>query len=263
MGNIPPLPTGGLPPEPAGGGSSPPLPESMLASSDRKSNVECPQPTTAAETSSKTAAKTPSTRGKRRRIRRHSIMKSLACRLATRATKCIDSMMPTSRRADAPKLVVLHGGADASSATSAEAPSGVLSDEAIVEAVRLGDRSCADQLYFRLVDAVDITLFRIFGRREADHEDLVQRAFEQIVLTLSRRTFAGACSLRTWASAIPARVAFNVLRSRRRERAVLVTTPPDQLEGGSHAPDAESVSLAREDIERLRRHLTRMKPDRA
>lgn len=172
-------------------------------------------------------------------------------------------MMPTSRRADAPKLVVLHGGADASSATSAEAPSGVLSDEAIVEAVRLGDRSCADQLYFRLVDAVDITLFRIFGRREADHEDLVQRAFEQIVLTLSRRTFAGACSLRTWASAITARVAFNVLRSRRRERAVLVTTPPDQLEGGSHAPDAESVSLAREDIERLRRHLTRMKPDRA
>lgn len=171
--------------------------------------------------------------------------------------------MPTSRRADAPKLVVLHGGADASSATSAEAPSGVLSDEAIVEAVRLGDRSCADQLYFRLVDAVDITLFRIFGRREADHEDLVQRAFEQIVLTLSRRTFAGACSLRTWASAITARVAFNVLRSRRRERAVLVTTPPDQLEGGSHAPDAESVSLAREDIERLRRHLTRMKPDRA
>ena len=194
-------------------------------------------------------------------------MKSPACRVATWATKCIDSMMPRSRRTEAPKLVVLHGGADASAATSGAASTpnvgDGLSDEAIVEAVRQGDRSCADQLYFRLVDAVDITLFRIFGRREADHEDLVQRAFEQIVLTLSRRTFAGACSLRTWASAITARVAFNVLRSRRRERAVLVSTPPDQLESGSHAPDAESVSLAREDIERLKRHLTRMKPDRA
>lgn len=171
--------------------------------------------------------------------------------------------MPRSRKSETPRLVVLHGGA--ASALSADTPSAEpLSDEQIVEAVRQGDRSCADQLYFRLVDAVDITLFRIFGRREADHEDLVQRAFEQIVLTLSRRTFAGACSLRTWASAITARVAFNVLRSRRRERAVLVSTPPDQLEGGSsHAPDAETVSLAREDIERLKRHLTRMKPDRA
>lgn len=229
--------------------------------------MECPQPTTAAEFSRKMPANVPKSRANLDRIRRDSIMKSLACRLATGATKCIDSMMPTPRRTEAPKLVVLHGGADASS--TAPGPTGKLSsdglsDEAIVEAVRQGDRSCADQLYFRLVDAVDITLFRIFGRREADHEDLVQRAFEQIVLTLSRRTFAGACSLRTWASAITARVAFNVLRSRRRERAVLVSTPPDQLvESGSHAPDAESVSLAREDIERLKRHLTRMKPDRA
>jgi RNA polymerase sigma-70 factor (ECF subfamily) len=240
----------------------------MLASSERKSKVECPQPTAAAEFSRKMAAKVPKSRADLDRIRRDSIMKSLACRLATGATKCIDSMMPTPRRTEAPKLVVLHGGADVSSTAAASSgagklPSDGLSDEAIVEAVRQGDRSCADQLYFRLVDAVDITLFRIFGRREADHEDLVQRAFEQIVLTLSRRTFAGACSLRTWASAITARVAFNVLRSRRRERAVLVSTPPDQIESGSHAPDAESVSLAREDIERLKRHLTRMKPDRA
>lgn len=183
-------------------------------------------------------------------------------------------MMPKSKRKDAPNLIVLPGGAGAITPGEGMAREGMaregsshgdLTDEDIVEAVRQGDRSSADQLYFRLVDAVDITLFRIFGRREAEHEDLVQRSFEQIVLTLSRRTFAGACSLRTWASAITARVAFNVLRSRRRERAVLVSTPPDQLDTGSHAhaPDAEALSLAREDIERLRRHLTRMKPDRA
>ena len=203
-------------------------------------------------------------------IRPNRTTKSLACRLVAKATKVIDSMTPRSKRRDAPNLVVLPGGAvlpgARASGGGALAGKGVpaLSDEDIVEAVRQGDRACADQLYFRLVDSVDITLFRIFGRRETDHEDLVQRAFEQIVLTLSRRTFAGACSLRTWASAITARVAFNVLRSRRRERAVLVSTPPDQMDTGSqHAPDAESVSLAREDIERLKRHLTRMKPDRA
>src|SRR6187551_1761044 len=121
----------------------------------------------------------------------HSNMNSLACCRRGQATNVIDSMVPTSKRKEAPNLVVLPGGATAG-----------LTDEDIVEAVRRGDRACADQLYFRLVDAVDITLFRIFGRRETDHEDLVQRSFEQIVLTLSRRTFAGACSLRTWASAI-------------------------------------------------------------
>jgi RNA polymerase sigma-70 factor, ECF subfamily len=182
----------------------------------------------------------------------------------------IDSMTPRSKRREAPNLVVLPGGALPPGAAvlpgALIANKGVpaLSDEEIIDAVRQGDRACADQLYFRLIDAVDITLFRIFGRRETDHEDLVQRAFEQIVLTLSRRTFAGACSLRTWASAITARVAFNVLRSRRRERAVLVSTPPEQMDTAAHpAPDAESVSLAREDIERLKRHLTKMKPDRA
>jgi len=194
-------------------------------------------------------------------------MKSLACRAPGKATNVIDSMVLSSKRKEAPNLVVLSGGAQSALSPGSAAASGAapaLSDEDIVDAVRQGDRSCADQLYFRLVDAVDITLFRIFGRREVDHEDLVQRSFEQIVLTLSRRTFAGACSLRTWASAITARVAFNVLRSRRRERAILVSTPPDQLDAGSHhTGDAEAQTLAREDIERLKRHLTRMKPDRA
>jgi RNA polymerase sigma-70 factor, ECF subfamily len=155
----------------------------------------------------------------------------------------------------APSLVLLRGG-------GAVRPP--LSDEEIIDAVREGKRGSADELYFRLVDAVDITLFRIFSRREVDHEDLVQRAFEQIVITISRRSFAGACSLRTWASAITARVAFNVLRSRKRERAVITSMPFDHNDSCSPlAPDGEQQTLAREDLERLRCHLAKMKPERA
>jgi len=68
---------------------------------------------------------------------------------------------------------------------------------------------------------VDHTLFRVFGRREVDHDDLVQTVFEQIVVTLSRRSYARACNLKTWASSIASHVGFNALRSRRRERRVL------------------------------------------
>ncbi len=138
-----------------------------------------------------------------------------------------------------------------------------LSDENIVLAVQEGNASVADELYHRLVDAVDITLYRIFGRREADHEDLIQRSFEQIVLTLSKRSYAGACSLRTWASAVTTRVAFNVLRSRRRERAVLVSTPEEPVSSIPPSGDAEGQNIARAELELLRRHLTKMKPDRA
>src|ERR1041385_2576791 len=72
------------------------------------------------------------------------------------------------------------------------------SDEQLIEAVRRGDTRVADELYNRLVNVVDRTLYRIFGRRESDHDDLVQISFERVVETLSTETFARACSLETW-----------------------------------------------------------------
>ncbi len=142
-------------------------------------------------------------------------------------------------------------------------PGAHLTDEEIIEAVQAGSAEIANELYHRLVDAVDITLYRIFGRREGDHEDLIQRSFEQIVITLSRRSYAGACSLRTWASAVTTRVAFNVLRSRRRERALMLTTAEDPTPSFRHGVDAEGQTLARAELQILRRHLSRMKSDRA
>jgi len=137
------------------------------------------------------------------------------------------------------------------------------SDEQIIEAVQRGEHRVAALLYDRLFGVVDHTLFRVFGRREVDHDDLVQTVFEQIVVTLSRRSYARACNLKTWASSIASHVGFNALRSRRRERRVL---DREVTVEGSVVPartDSESLAAARVELDRVRRHMLAMKPDQA
>ena len=137
------------------------------------------------------------------------------------------------------------------------------SDEELVAAVQQGDQRVAQFLYERLYPAVDRTLYRIFGRREADHDDLVQAAFEQIVVTLGRKTYAGDCSLRTWAASITSHLAFNALRSRRRERRLLdrgIELDNDNMAASNVGEDSTSARL---ELNRVRRHLCAMKPEQA
>jgi RNA polymerase sigma-70 factor (ECF subfamily) len=159
-------------------------------------------------------------------------------------------------RALSSRFRVIDGGADPLAAGP--------SDEELVEAVQRGETSIASRLYDRLLGAVDHALYRVFGRREHDHDDLVQAAFEQIVLTLSRRSYARACSLQTWASTIATHVAFNALRARRRERRVFDRDPAvaSDSEPVSSA-DLERTAGARADLERVRASLVQMKPERA
>ena len=118
--------------------------------------------------------------------------------------------------------------------------------------------------YDRLLGAVDHALYRVFGRREHDHDDLVQAAFEQIVLTLSRRSYARACSLQTWASTIATHVAFNALRARRRERRVFDRDASNISEPEPPASaDLERAAGARAELGRVRSLLAGMKPERA
>jgi RNA polymerase sigma-70 factor (ECF subfamily) len=162
------------------------------------------------------------------------------------------SVAASSVNRAAPKLRALPGSGDG-------APS--LTDEQLVAAVQDGDDRVASLMYDRLADVVDKTLYRVFGRREADHDDLIQMAFEQIVITLSRRSFAGACSLRTWASSVTANVALTALRRRSRERKVVareVTTSDDDFQVPSGV-DLEMTLDARGRLQRLREHLVAMK----
>lgn len=140
----------------------------------------------------------------------------------------------------------------------------LLDDEGLIEAVVRGDARRAGELHDRLVPAVEAALYRVMGKREHDHDDLVQATFEQIVLTLVRGRFARGCSLSTWASAVAAHVAFNSLRSRKRARRIFEPTESTadiiekQLVG-----DADRDISVREQIRIAQAHLTAMIPDRA
>jgi RNA polymerase sigma-70 factor (ECF subfamily) len=141
----------------------------------------------------------------------------------------------------------------------------VASDEEIIDAVVRGDDRVADLLYDRTVAVIDRTLLRVLGRRESDHDDLVQATFEQIVLTLVRQRFARACSLATWAARVASHIGLNALRSRRRERRVIGRDDPDAGDGDlAPAPVSfEQELAARSDFARIREHLAAMDPAKA
>jgi RNA polymerase sigma-70 factor, ECF subfamily len=141
----------------------------------------------------------------------------------------------------------------------------IASDEALIEAVARGDAKVAGQLYDRLVGVVNRSLLRIFGRREPDHDDLVQATFEQIIITLSKRRYVGACSLSAWASTVALHVALKALRSRRRERRVLAwgEDPSTELRALAPNTDIERDTGLRREIDGIRGHLAEMDENKA
>lgn len=136
-----------------------------------------------------------------------------------------------------------------------------LTDEELIDAIVQGDARIAGQIHDRLIRVIDHTLYRVFGRREHDHDDLIQTCFEQVLRTLTDRTFAGNCSLRTWAGRITTHVALNALRSRQRERKVIQHSdaPPESGPLSARQGSAEATV----ELDRVRRELSRMKPSRA
>lgn len=147
-----------------------------------------------------------------------------------------------------PVLRAITGGASAAQA----AP--VYTDAQLFEGIAAGDERIARELYRRLLPAVEGALYRVLGRREHDHEDLVQSSFEQIVLTLAQRRYAQACSLNTWASTIAAHIALKSLRSRYRQRSV--------FDARLGADDVAELAIGHEDVERTvsdRRELERLR----
>jgi RNA polymerase sigma-70 factor (ECF subfamily) len=139
------------------------------------------------------------------------------------------------------------------------------SDEAVLAAFARRDRRAAEMVYEHLIGVVDATLYRVIGRRETDHDDLVQSTFEQIIVTLSRDRFAGGCTLRGWAASIACHVGLNAIRSRRRARRLFAATADAEVLASARAAttNPEAEALARTELHRLRAHLADMDPDRA
>ncbi len=148
-----------------------------------------------------------------------------------------------------PRLRVLEGGS--------QNPAPPLSDDELIEAFERGDGEIAELLYDRMAGAVDVTLIKVLGRRDQDHDDLVQAAFEQILLTLASRRFARACSLKSWAVAITTNVALHAIRQRRSERRYVDREQdPQELRVVSPAIDPERAAH----LGALRDELARISP---
>jgi RNA polymerase sigma-70 factor (ECF subfamily) len=134
------------------------------------------------------------------------------------------------------------------------------SDSELIDAFERGEGHACEKIYDRLIGVVEGTLWKVLGRRDEAHDDLVQTAFEQIVLTLQKRRFARACSLASWASSVTTHVAFNVLRSRTRERRVVDRGRDGGHEANSRSGwiDVEREAAARQTLTRVRGHLADM-----
>jgi len=136
------------------------------------------------------------------------------------------------------------------------------SDQELLNALAANDPRAGLVLYDRLIRIVEWTILRVLGQRSEEHEDLVQGAFEQIVVTIHKQRYAHRCSLTSWASAVSCHVALNALRSRRRQRALRAETAARGLEAQLR-PDLENQLAARQALERIRHELARMNPARA
>jgi RNA polymerase sigma-70 factor (ECF subfamily) len=148
-------------------------------------------------------------------------------------------------------------------AVQSTSPAQALSDEALIAAVVDRDVRAAGELHDRLISVVHSTLYRILGRREQDHEDLVQATFEQVVLTLVRGRFARGCRLSTWASTVAAHVAFNALRARRRAGRVFDAGGQPEAADRPAGGDPEREACVRQEIRVVQGHLAEMKSERA
>lgn len=151
-----------------------------------------------------------------------------------------------------PALRVLPGGK-----VGGAAP---LSEAALVAAIARGDRSVAGELCQRVLRVVDATLYRVLGSRDADHDDLVQASFEQIVSGLYAGKFSGKSSLATWAAAVTCNVALHAIRRRRTERRLFdFSGAADQAAQAVAGPvNAERQVGARRELQEVRLRLSEM-----
>lgn len=139
-----------------------------------------------------------------------------------------------------------------------------LSDEALIQAVRRGDRKVGSELYARLSRVIDSTLTRVLGPGQPDHDDWAQAAFEEIVRSLHLGKFHQRCSLTSWAASIACHIGLNAIRSRKMERVIFDhREQADDPGGPGVARDLERSLLARDELRRLRAVLAQLSPGRA
>jgi len=137
----------------------------------------------------------------------------------------------------------------AAAPTVAARPRSVAPERALMDAIRSGNEQLAPQVYAGLLPTVHETLGRVLGSRCRGHEQLTRRSIEQIIIAISAHPSPWVCKLEAWATAVTARVALDVLRSRVRSRGVEVAWGDTMTPASGDDPRAATPGSA---IDRLR-----------
>ncbi len=121
----------------------------------------------------------------------------------------------------------------------------------------------ANELYRYLAPVVHASIFKVLGRIDDDHEDLMQSAFEQIAVSIIDGKFERNCRLTTWASVIAARTGLMAIRSRKRARRHVGPVIDDVSPEPELPADSERIASARESLAGVRAVLASMSEERA
>jgi RNA polymerase sigma-70 factor (ECF subfamily) len=133
-----------------------------------------------------------------------------------------------------------------------------MDDVELLTALRDGDRTAALAMHRRLRPVVDRCIVRLLGRRDRDHEDLVQASLMGLLRSVD--AFRGDCSLDTWVSRVTAHTVFKELR--RRKTHLRFFDPTSEVEGAARE-DVEREAQSRGLVRRVRAHLDAMDPLKA
>lgn len=167
---------------------------------------------------------------------------------------------------DTARTVLLHDewASRAAREASRRAAPSLATDDELLEAVREGDDRVAAILYEKLFPTIDRALCRLFGGRDADHDDWVQSSFLHIVSSIASRKFRGDCPIAAWAAAVATRVGLMALRSRCRERRVVHRGAIiDDAAGAGPRYEIDRQLVARDEVRRLQVALASINASRA
>ena len=155
----------------------------------------------------------------------------------------------------APKLRVVDRVAEAPE----NAPPVVLDDVELVGAMRRHDETAAAVFHDRVLPQIEGTIFRLLGRRDVDHEDLIQATLIELISTIRR--FRGECSLNTWVGTLTAHVVWKHLRRRGTEASLFAAS--GMVDVAAPGPSPAAGVVMRGIVGRIRAHLARLSPDKA
>lgn len=128
-------------------------------------------------------------------------------------------------------------------------------ERSLLEAIRSGDRSAAEEMVERTYSAVFASLFRLCGDNDLA-SDLTQETYQKAWAALSR--FDGRSQLFTWLY----RIAYTTfLNHVRRPRRMTQLDETDGMEVRDSSPDAEEMLTSSETAERLREAVLQLPDD--